>query len=112
MKSFAENKGFTQIDIIVAIFILMLFTTLIASLFYNSYVSSIGNKRNAEATSYLTQIFETIDLINYDDLQDENLGIVSKINHIDSSKISGTYAGNGIEKQELSTPYKVEVEIK
>lgn len=111
MYKLKNNKGFTQIDIVVSIFILMLFVTLIASLFYNSYVSSTLNKRNAEATAYLTQIFEAIDLIDYDKLDNSDEGIVAKINTIDSSKISGEYVENISLESTLSTPYKVQVKI-
>lgn len=108
MKKVKLNKGFTQVDIIVSVFILMLFSSLIAALFYNSYNSSISNKRHAEATTYLTRILESIELINYDNLDGE---VINVINNIDSEKLSGTFVENGIPQVDLTTPYKAEVEI-
>lgn len=111
MSKLENNKGFTQADIVVSICILMLFVTLIASLFYNSYISSTANKRNAEASVYLSQIFEAIDLIDYDELEDEQEGIVAKINKIDEQKISAQYVENSSAENKLTTPYKIYVEV-
>jgi hypothetical protein len=109
MKNLKENKGFTQADIVISIVILMLFTTLVSSLFYNSYVSSMKSKRHSEATIYLTKIFESIELISYDNLENE---IINVINKIDENKLSGTIVESGNTQISLSTPYKAEVEIK
>ncbi len=118
MNKLKNNNGFTQTDIIVSIAILFLFVGLVATLFINSYNASTESKRNAEATAYLTQIFESIDLINYDELDSEEKGIVKKIDELnkpeeigEKKKISATYVENGNPKEQLSTPYKVEVEI-
>ena len=111
MSKLKNNKGFTQVDIAISICILMLFVTLIASLFYNSYTSSTMNKRNAEASIYLSQIFESIDLIDYDELKDEEKGIVAKINKIDEQKISAQYVENASTENQLTTPYKIYVEV-
>ena len=109
MRKIKKNEGYTQIDIIISIIILILFTTLISSLFYNSYVSSIKSKRNSEANIYLTRILESIELIKYDDLENE---IINVVNKIDSEKLSGVIVGNSSTTGNLSTPYKAEVEIK
>lgn len=108
MKSIKKNDGFTQADIVISIVILMFFTTLISTLFYNSYVSSTISKRHSEATTYLTRIFESMELISYDDLENE---IINVINEIDIEKLSGTIVENGNITTTLSTPYKTEVEI-
>ena len=79
MRKIKKNEGYTQIDIIISIIILILFTTLISALFYNSYVSSIKSKRNSEANIYLTRILESIELIKYDDLENEIINVVNKI---------------------------------
>lgn len=108
MKNLKENKGFTQADIVISIVILMLFTTLVTALFYNSYVSSIKSKRHSEATTYLSKIFESTELISYDNLENE---IIDVINKIDSDRLSGTIVENENTQKNLSTPYKAEVEI-
>lgn len=111
MNKLKNNKGFTQVDIVVSICILMLFVTLIASLFYNSYISSTTSKRNAEASIYLSQIFESIDLIEYNELKDEKEGIVAKINKIDEQKVSAQYVEEQTNQNTLSTPYKIYVAV-
>ena len=108
MENLKKNNGFTQADIVISIVILMLFTTLVSALFYNSYISSIKSKRHSEATTYLSKIFESIELISYDNLENE---IKDVINKIDSNKLSGTIVENGNAQENLSTPYKAEVEI-
>ncbi len=108
MKNLKKNNGFTQADIVISIVILMLFTTLVSALFYNSYISSIKSKRHSEATTYLSKIFESTELISYDNLENE---IIDVINKIDSDKLSGTIVENGNSQANLSTPYKAEVEI-
>ena len=106
MKNLKKNNGFTQADIVISIVILMLFTTLVSTLFYNSYVSSMSSKRHSEATTYLSKIFESTELISYDNLENE---IIDVINKIDSNKLSGTIVENGNTQANLSTPYKAEV---
>lgn len=108
MKNLKKNNGFTQADIVISIVILMLFTTLVSALFYNSYISSIKSKRHSEATTYLSKIFESTELISYNNLENE---IIDVINKIDSDKLSGTIVENGNSQANLSTPYKAEVEI-
>lgn len=108
MKNLKKNNGFTQADIVISIVILMLFTTLVSALFYNSYISSIKSKRHSEATTYLSKIFESTELISYNNLENE---IIDVINKIDSDKLSGTIVENGNTQANLSTPYKAEVEI-
>lgn len=108
MKNLKKNNGFTQADIVISIVILMLFTTLVSALFYNSYISSIKSKRHSEATTYLSKIFESTELISYNNLENE---IIDVINKIDSDKLSGTIVENGNAQANLSTPYKAEVEI-
>ncbi len=108
MKNLKKNNGFTQADIVISIVILMLFTTLVSALFYNSYISSIKSKRHSEATTYLSKIFESTELISYNNLENE---IIDVINKIDSNKLSGTIVENGNAQTNLSTPYKAEVEI-
>lgn len=114
MNKLKKEGGFTQVDIAISITILILFVTLIASLFYNSYTSSTKADRDAEATVFLTKILQSVDLIEYDDLEDTNLGLIAKINEMDIEKISAKTGGNSFQESEFSnqsTPYIVHVEI-
>ena len=79
MKNLKKNSGFTQVDIVISITILVLFTSLISALFYNSYISSTISKRHSEATTYLSKIFESMELISYDNLENEIIGVINKI---------------------------------
>lgn len=108
MKKLKRDGGFTQVDIVISITILVLFTSLISALFYNSYISSTISKRHSEATTYLSKIFESMELISYDNLENE---IINVINEIDSDKLAGTIVKNGNAQTNLSTPYKAEVKI-
>ena len=79
MKNLKKNSGFTQVDIVISITILVLFTSLISALFYNSYISSTISKRHSEATTYLSKIFESMELISYDNLENEIIDVINKI---------------------------------
>ena len=73
MKKFLQSqKGFTGIDLAVAIVILSIFTFLISTIFVNIYTQYTDASRSAAATSYATAIAENIDKIYYQYLIDPN----------------------------------------
>ena len=64
-----NNKGFTTADIVVAIVVIMIFVSLIATLFYNFYLTTTAKNRNAMATNYIVDVIEEIKAMNYDEVQ-------------------------------------------
>lgn len=67
--SIKENRGFTTADIVVAIVVMMIFVGMIATLFYNFYLSTTAKNRNAMATNYIVDVIEEIKAMNYDEVQ-------------------------------------------
>lgn len=59
MKNKIKNhKGFTTIDIVIAVIILTIFIPIISTLIYNIGVSSTSAQRKAKAVNYATQYIE------------------------------------------------------
>lgn len=67
-----STKGFVGVDMAVAIVAVILFTGLIVSLMYNTYLENVKIKREALATIYLTEVFENIAIADYDAVTTEN----------------------------------------
>lgn len=63
-----NNKGFTTVDVGLAMIILVLFVVIMTSISYNVYLSSIEAKRTAVALNYAVDIFENIGKLNYNDV--------------------------------------------
>ena len=82
MKS---EKGFTGVDIAISVVILMVFVTVITSMFYNLTVASSRIERKTEATSIAIKTIETMKILEFDkltegmDLEDINNLISDKI---------------------------------
>lgn len=64
-----SNSGFTMTDLVGAMIIFLIFSGLIVTAFYNSYVVNSKTKITASATNYSIQILEDIDKITYDEVQ-------------------------------------------
>lgn len=68
MKFFKNEKGFTLIDITVALIIILLFMSIISVLFFNLTKNSKGVERESEATYIATNILEAYKAQNYSDI--------------------------------------------
>ncbi len=80
MKDFLRSqKGYTGVDLAVAIVILSIFTLLISTIFVNIYMQYTEASRSAAATSYATAIAENIDKIYYQDVTQGSSAISTAI---------------------------------
>lgn len=68
-----SNKGMIGTDALIAVAILALFSGIIATLMYNIYSVNTSLKRMSQATNYITDVFEYIDTMYYDDVTEGNL---------------------------------------
>lgn len=68
-----NQKGFSVAEISVAILLLIIFVSLIVTLFNNVYLSFVNSKRNSIATLYATQISEKIETMLYEEVTTNNL---------------------------------------
>ena len=64
-----SNSGFTMTDLVVSLIIFLIFSGLVVTAFYSSYVVNSKTKITASATNYSIQILEDIDKITYDEVQ-------------------------------------------
>lgn len=64
-----SNSGFTMADLVAAITIITLFTTVISTLMYSAYKSNIQVKLSGTSVYYAMQIIEDIDKIPYEDVK-------------------------------------------
>ena len=105
-KKIINSKGITATDAIIAIFLISLFTGIIATLSYNIYVSSTFTNRSVQANQYVIDFFEYVDRMNFEEATTENL--VKYINDKNDSKISAKELSNA---NNLTTPYKMEINV-
>lgn len=101
MKINLKNKrGFTTIDLSIALIVVILFVSVMTSISYNVYLSSTEAKRTAVALNYGVELFEHIGAMDFEDIvpsyelvETENLGtmkdIVINANSVEGNK--GTY---------------------
>ena len=64
-----SNSGFTMADLVAALTILALFTTIIGTLMYSSFKSNLQVKMSGASIYYAMQILEDIDKIPYEDVK-------------------------------------------
>ncbi len=72
-KILKQKKGFTMVDIAVAIVIIMIFVGIITTLFYQYYLSISSKNRNAIATNCVIDIIEDVKAMNYEEVTIDTL---------------------------------------
>lgn len=68
-----QNNGFTTADLAVAVVILMIFVSLIATAFYNYYMSVTQKNRSAMATNCAIDVIEQTKKMNYEEVTQESI---------------------------------------
>lgn len=63
-----QNKGFTSQDVVISIIIIVIFVSLITTLFYNFYISTSAKNRNAIALNCIIDVIEQAKMLKYDEL--------------------------------------------
>ena len=69
MKKYHE-KGATGIDIVGGMVIFAFASVLVVNLYYQIFVTTVSTKVHQVATGCITEVFEKIDLENYQDITD------------------------------------------
>lgn len=73
-----SEKGFTLIDITVAIIVILAFMSLISVIFFNITKTSKGIERESEATFIATSVIEDVKSQEYDNVRVTNQGILNE----------------------------------
>ena len=97
-----KNKnelGATGIDIVSGIIIFIISTAVVISLYYQIYITTTQTKIHQVAIGCITEIFEEIDLINYDEVTETKVKDM-----IDEKKLSEYF---NKEKNDSSVEYSV-----
>lgn len=101
-----SQKGFTGIDITIAIIVITLFVSIISVVFYNITISSKKIERKTEATYIAQDVIEKIKALNYDDvIETEGTEPVE----ISEYKKSDTLI---IDNKEYDSAYTIEIKVK
>ena len=100
-----KEKGFTTVDVSIAMLVTVVFVSIMSSILYSVYSSSTEAKRTAVALNYAVDIFERIGAVSYDDVYPS--GILHGLQTANVTNISGTETEvNG----EIGT-YKINLKI-
>lgn len=67
-KKIKQNKGFTAQDVVISIIIIVIFVSIITTLFYNFYISTSAKNRNSIALNCIIDVIEEAKMLNYDEL--------------------------------------------
>ncbi|MCI8352929.1 MAG: hypothetical protein HFJ58_04980 [Clostridia bacterium] len=75
MKIFrcTSDKGFTTAEIIISIIIIIIFTSIITSTFYNYYVSIQSKNRKTVATNIIIDIIENVEMMKYEEINQDTV---------------------------------------
>lgn len=91
-----QNKGFTSQDVVISIIIIVIFVSIITTLFYNFYISTSAKNRNAIALNCIIDVIEQAKMLNYDELDQTKI-----------EELLGTLKSN----KTIPNGYEVSVEI-
>lgn len=70
---YINNKGFTTAEIIISIIIVILFTSIIASTFFNYYLSIQAKNRKTVATNIIIDIIENVEMMKYEETSQDSV---------------------------------------
>lgn len=68
-----SDKGFTTAEIIISIIIIIIFTSIITSTFYNYYVSIQSKNRKTVATNIIIDIIENVEMMKYEETNQDTV---------------------------------------
>ena len=103
------EKGFTSIDLSIAMFIIVLFVSLVSSVTYSVYTASTEARRRATSTNYAVTIFEKIGTLSYSAVTGEEA--LRDIPEIKDIKTSGTETTAYIGESESNYQFKFTLTI-
>lgn len=96
MKMNLKNKkGFTTVDLSIAMIVVIIFAIIMTSISYSVYTSSMEAKRTAVALNYAVDIFERIGLADFSEVAATNE--LLKIDSLKSFEYKGISSNDGID---------------
>lgn len=92
-----SNKGVVGTDLSIAVIILVLFITILTTIFYQIGRSNLETKRNAVATDYAVAILEKISLMPYDEFIQEDTDLNALCSYNEESSEGKIVVSKGYE---------------
>lgn len=105
IQKIKAEKGITGVDLTIAIVILMIFISIITSLFYNNYLNSQAIRRTTQANTYVSKVFGEAMRREYDKVTTDQL--VAYANLLDAGNISASSNTTVA----LATPYRMYIKV-
>ena len=68
-----KEYGFTMIDLALAMIVVVIFASAVASVMYSLYISTTEAKRTAVAVNYAVDIFEEVAAMSYDSVNGQSV---------------------------------------
>ena len=101
-----SQKGFTGIDITIAIIVITLFVSIISVVFYNITILSKKVERKTEATYIAQDVIEKIKALDYDEaIETQGEDAVDIGSYKDNNKLI-------IDNKEYDSAYTIEIKVK
>lgn len=100
-----KEKGFTTIDVSIAMMIAVVFVAIMSSMLYSVYTSSTESKRTAMALNYAVDIFERIGAVSYDNVEPSII-----LHSLQTANVSNLMATSDGMSGEIGT-YKINLKI-
>lgn len=91
-----DKKGFTSVDLTLAMIVVIIFAVIMTSISYNMYLSSTEAKRTAVAVNYAVDIFEHIGELDYSDVNSIS-GELFEIESFNNFELNNITGNNGTE---------------
>lgn len=105
-----DNKGFTSVDLGIALVVIIIFTIIMTSISYNVYLSQTEAKRTANALNYAVDIFEHIGAIDYEEVEASyDIFDIESLKKFEYNFV-GTEKGADVVRGNIGT-YQVELKI-
>ncbi len=68
-----DKRGFTAVDVSVAVLIIIIFVSIITSAFYNYYLSNTEVARNSAALNHVIDVIEAVEQMDYEQVDDTSV---------------------------------------
>lgn len=104
-KKINGEKGFTSIDLGVAMLVVIIFASIMSSVLYSVYLSSTEAKRTAVALNYAVDIFEKVGTSSYSQVTGNEI-----FNNIDNLNVTQVLANSNSATGKINT-YDLKVVI-
>lgn len=114
-KYIKKENGVATSEAMLAVLIIILFSGLIATMSYNLYIANTSMKRMSKSMGYITDTFEYVDELYYDDVTKENIANYFNKKYYYQENTSNPKERAEVKIQEnnenIDTPYKIYIKI-